>query len=119
MTPRDKSLIHHLAEKVMGWRVDDEHIVPGDLFVRDGAVWIERRDRERHWNPLESWADAGMVWERVREMGIQLDLIASSDRWFGRIWQGPASTQYQATSAPRAISEAVAFATGWVEEIEL
>ena len=105
---RDRRVVEHLATKVMGWTPwsgDQFRYVTKDTY---GTYRLGTID-------LDSWADAGMVWERAREMGIQLDLIGA-DKWFGRIWNGPNSVQYLGDSGPRAICEAIYRATGGTEE---
>lgn len=96
-TDRDAALVRHLAERVMGCTPDQ----------------IERWGLDPHWNPLDSWADAGMVWERARKMGIWIEL-SGADNWratFDRA--GGSYITLPCDSGPRAISEAVGRATGF------
>jgi hypothetical protein len=100
---RVRSLVEWLAEKVMGWRSSG------------GGIFQEENGKGQGIG-LDSWKDSGMVWERAREMGLRLELRGYADSWEA-IWSvsgGPwrANTF---SSGPRAISEAVALATGWKE----
>jgi hypothetical protein len=93
-TDRDRSLIEHLMTKVLGSRYRKEFGMP--YFNLD----------------LNSWADAGMVWERAREMGHEIMLVGVPlESWMAG---QPMSDEPEIhDSGPRAICEAVARATGW------
>ena len=106
-TDRDAALMRHLAERVMGWKL----IAPNALSWDCGDGLPYRFDID-----LDSWADAGMVWEKAREKGIILSLSGIGDRWrvsqtktYVDEWMLDSKTG----SGPRAICEAVAKATGW------
>jgi hypothetical protein len=95
----DRSLVEHLATKVMGWDERER------LICQHGP----------HPFGLDSWADAGTVWGKARERGIELHLVGSPrHEWEGRYV--PETSMYQinfANSGPRAICLAVARATNW------
>jgi hypothetical protein len=111
-TNRDRSLVEHLKLKVMGWH-------------RDGAAWWTRegglvlRGIWDTWNPLEPSAATWMVWERAREMGIDLYLHAPPRQpWeaFQEAVLDVPDMGRTADSGPRAICEAIGKATGFVDD---
>jgi hypothetical protein len=115
---RDRSLVKWLAENVMGWHAGIYNGVQvwGDKYGEQRAYALYHNRTVEAWNPLTSWADAGMVWEKAREKELRLELRGYADSWEA-IWSvsgGPwrANTF---SSGPRAICEAVARATGWKE----
>lgn len=96
-------LIRHLAEKVCNLQYRAKGM-PGD--ARPLAPW--------NWNPLDSWADAGVVWEKARKMGLHVVLICSQKEKDWCAWAGKEKI-IRSDSGPRALCEAVALATGWKE----
>lgn len=70
----DDQIIREVAEKVMGWKI----------HARNTAHWTDAekwndcdytfRASVNDWNPLNSWAEAGRVIERMRELGWMLQL---------------------------------------------
>jgi hypothetical protein len=106
MPSDDRSLKGHLATKVMG------------CHRPQGCNWWYNADGmavfHDQWQPLDSWADAGMVWEKARGMGIRLELHGRPESTWYCSWK----PTYCVTedSGPRAICEAIARATGFEEE---
>jgi hypothetical protein len=95
---RDYSLVEHLATKVCG-------------------IW-DYKQGETVFYPLDSWADAGMVWEKARKMGIYIMLRGAPALEWGAYYpddDGFVLAFVSSNSAPRAICGAVAMATGWKE----
>lgn len=100
-TDRDRSLVEHLA-KVMGWersRGEGRYTIER-WRAKDGA-WFPLS-----WSPLDSWADAGMVIDKVDNVGFG----KAGGTYVASVVEAVASR-----SGPRAICEAVAKATGYVE----
>jgi len=58
----DQRLIRFLAERVMGWIIQQNHY--GDFHAGDKRL-MDGMTGKWDWNPAESWADAGMLWEKV------------------------------------------------------
>ena len=95
-TDRDAAIVRHLAQVVMGWQSSHSDYQRGP------------------WNPLDSWADAGAVWEKAREMGTYRWLSAQPGfQWAMFDPNVEDDLGSQADSGPRAICEAVARATGY------
>ena len=63
-----------VAEKVMGWESD---IIPDGVSAwswKPGRLHIHKMYEEKaRWDPLESWADAGRVIDRMFELDWQLE----------------------------------------------
>jgi hypothetical protein len=107
MTQTDKSLVEHLATRVMGWN-------------RQGSIylWFDSAGHPIRTNDinLDSWADAGQVWEKAREMGHTLTLLGfpdEQDKHLARAGCPGSFGEAFSASGPRAICEAVARATGY------
>jgi hypothetical protein len=113
---RDESLEKFLAESVMGWEWCE-----GNAMTMFAGRWEEPNGGThlpQFWNPLKSWSDAGQLWERVREKGLQLQLSGWPKEWFAAfVWRAAPSVRgdVSADSGPHAITEAIARATGWEE----
>ena len=58
--------IDAIAEKVMGWAKSDVYVCCWQWFEGD---LLCHRDMN-HFNPYESWADCGMVIDRMKEWGF-------------------------------------------------
>ena len=124
LAERDRSLVEHLATKVMGW-----HTGSG----LSSAWFSERKDYpstfvhwKENWNPLSgpnAGNDAMALWEKARavypEWGIKLETLAGGSRYDAYIWRpfekDGKNILIQSSSATRAIAEAMALATGWEE----
>lgn len=75
----DKEMVRILAERVMGWTY-------WDGGFSDESLWMLNDDVVRRafdWNPLESWADAGMLLNRLVELKVFAGLQYSyrSETW--------------------------------------
>ena len=103
---RKQSQIRWLATKVMGW----------EPYKR--GEWFDTHEGHASTIRLDSWADAGMVWERAREMEVRVILAGDMDTWEAEVYPegGWIGLVCHAVSGPRAICEAVAKATGFLEE---
>ena len=109
-TNRDAALIEHLAIAVMGWYQESINGAP--------CWWASTLPQARvsQWNPTNCGSAMMQVWEAARRKGIYVEL-----RCRYQDWQAQWPDKYQifqsvcASSGPRAICEAVAKATGWVE----
>jgi len=117
---RDQSLVRFCAETVMGWR---PRIHPGGVIL---LYWDDKDQRYifgSHWNPLDSWADAGMLWEKAREKGTEVELIGRIEP-FSKPWDVTAANSEEdiftgfAHFGSRAITEVIARAFGWKPEGE-
>lgn len=114
---RDEAITRHLMEKVMGWKHFTASAVDWDNLT---DWWADAFGRIRShgacpWRPLDSWQDAGAVWERAAEMGygpIVLIFSKTDKQWCAWVDKGKI---VKADSGPRAICEAIAMATGWKE----
>lgn len=124
---RDESMVKHLAEKVMGLRAGvvlgangysyPPELALGELFTLSGfpgEIRVRTSTGDYQWNPLANITlgkgQAMEVWERARKMGIWLHVTNLND---GR-WRAYCTCGMQVSaSGPRAIVEAVAWATGW------
>ena len=113
----DRSLVEHLATKVMVFPPDDPVCYCGETYSRHSIYEnhpFTVMEDPHPWNPLDSWADAGMVWDTARARGIWLRLSGVRDGWVAvNIETGDGQLR---DSGPRAICEAVAKATGWEPE---
>lgn len=92
---RDRSLKEHLTKTVLGTRFREKFGMP-------------------HINlDLDSWADAGMAWDKARERGLRISLYGGA-MWCG-VWHKAIAVQIatEYVSGPRALCEAIALATGW------
>jgi len=90
---KHESLARFAAENVMGWSPDSA--------------------AARNFNPAESWADAGVLWEKAREKGIFITLSGQPvGPWIGQGIRADASSD----SGPRALSLAIAKAFGYGEQ---
>lgn len=119
MTRRDESMIRHLAGKVMGWQIEYTNSKKRALVSHgDGTyrlLWTNHSDESAMlWRPRDSWADAGMVWERAREIGHEIMMCGVPLEGY-MAGQPMSDTPVKADSGPRALCGAVAKATGWVE----
>jgi hypothetical protein len=102
---RDRSLVEHLATQVLGLK---KCVIP-----RMNEVFFENDDGGLVRLNLGSWTDAGMVWEKAREMGIDVCLrgVAPHGDWQAYDTNSDACSIFS-DSGPRAICEAIARATG-------
>lgn len=107
-TDRDAALVRHLATRVMGWKP----FVYGGFS--DGSPGILDFG-------LDSWADAGMVWERARKSrGFVVDLlihIYGAARKAGCTVEEEADDTFMwflQNATPRLLCEAIGRATGFV-----
>ena len=106
----DAALVEHLA-KVMGWTKQDY------AHPHVGSFWKTGKDiiSAIAWNPLGSWADAGMVIDKL-QAGARRDSKAYYIlRATGRELLLQDGDEFMLHSGPRAICEAVARASGWHE----
>ena len=105
-----------VAEEVMGWEDD---VIPEGIPAwswKPAGYYGEHKRRmpKRDWNPLESWAGAGRVIERMHEVGWELRLeyhgnlaAAHYDNIYGTV-----SGYGEARHIPKAISLAALRALG-------
>ena len=116
----DQRLIRFLAEKVMRWPRYEDWVLEkqqAEGYYADNYVCY----RERGWNPLDFWTDAGMLWEKAAKVGksIHLELEPFSVKGLCRDWQhGELVPMLCADSGPHALSFAIARAFGYEEEGE-
>ena len=111
---RDESIIRFAAEKVMGWQWIDGCTATPDLFANMlPAHWENEHGIAYYpgdWNPLELWCDAGMLWEKARNVSLAHVLGGG---WIANA-RGVHATSVD--SGPCAIAEAIVKAFGWEEE---
>jgi len=112
---RDQSLVRFCAETVMEWT---PRMHPGSDIL---LYWEDVNQRYvfgSHWNPPNSWADAGQVWEKAAKkhvLGLKLG-PAIRPNAKATVYEITGITVPYGTSGPRAITEAVARAFGWQPE---
>jgi hypothetical protein len=111
---RDESIVRFAAEKVMGW-----HKLPAPT-----DSWLSHDGRfaaPPNWNPLDSWADMGMLWEKAAGLGVTLRVTctATMQTWSAVAVSAdnnaPVRCVEDDNSGPRAITEAIVKAFGWKE----
>jgi hypothetical protein len=110
-TERDKSLVEWLAAKVMGWersRGEGRYAIER-WYAKDGA-WFPLS-----WNPLDSWADAGMLITTLQETASIDSKAYYLLHTIGRSLLLKDGNLMMMHLMPRAICEAIARATGWEE----
>ena len=88
-------IAREVAEKVMGWTVQDTK----KLYYYEPAILIS------DWNPAERWDHAGMVVEKMKQLGWKFHL---ADGMFGMnylcaFYRGSHSDSLQADTAQMAI----------------
>ena len=64
----DEQIIELLATKVMGWQPRPQ---PEGWFVRDHFPFF--------WDPLNYWADAWQLLERLADLGCNVDFLSYND----------------------------------------
>jgi len=118
MTDAQKqSLIRHLAG-VMEWTCQPSCPVDG----YSSTSFLDEYGHERRLDPT-SWLDAGMVWERAREMGVYVTLHGNPKEGWKAYYpidlhRSLTLERADADSGPLALCLAVARATGWEEPCE-
>ncbi len=102
----DRSLVEHLATRVLGW----------ETLHNTGLWFLETRadgTKRTRILDLDSWADAGMVLERSQVLGVSEKVANEVAKITGGQFELWLFLKY---ATPRIICEAVALATGWVRE---
>lgn len=118
MEKRNNDLVKHICEHVMGWNIGD----PAGLGV---PAWF-RPDgtcaASFGWNPETSWADAGLVLDKMREMGYAGGIIADGKGYWAEFIRRGGTAKYgdnavrAIATGPAAITMAAARATGYTEK---
>lgn len=86
-----RELIRELAEKVMGWTLRPERPTQVsehqyyEWSVGELVIWPHWGSHGKRWDPTESWSDAGMIVEWMRELGFRYSIgSAFGDGWDGK-----------------------------------
>lgn len=72
--PTDREIVQVIAEKVMGWELVVATFSEGITATSYGGKlqwWSDKPDQWAGFNPLESWADAGMVLDKLPKLGLR------------------------------------------------
>ena len=94
---KNESLACFAATKVMGWSADSA--------------------AARDFNPAESWADAGVLWETARERGMYFALESSGRDWIASSLQNEYVWRFvKASTGPAALTKVVCRELGWKGE---
>lgn len=115
-----KDKIKFLAEKVMGWSVKAVHGYKCDYFLNDAkGTCVGTSD---NWNPYESWADCGMLIEKVKNKYLGMDIVFQKagfeyHKWGCRLFGGGDVVKMIYNDSPtHCITEAILRAYGYKEE---
>lgn len=118
-TVADRPLVRHLVERVMGGGL--RH-VGGGLIVRFSDGYhrcIEGYSTFHFWLPLDSWADAGMIWQKIQKDPALCESV--SDRLEETAIEAGCHEGREplwwvvSKLTPRIFCRAVALSTGWKE----
>jgi hypothetical protein len=113
LTPEQRRAVTEWLAKVMGWELRTTSRggvlagpVGGGIFCLSGPSFMPR------WSPLDSWQDAGQVWEKAQFKGYYIKLCNQQmgSPWFADVQR--CNDISFGDSGPLAISLAVFRATG-------
>ena len=93
---KNENLARFAAKQVMGWS-------PDSAAARD-------------FNPAESWADAGMLWEKAAEHGMYFSLESGYRQWRVIPQQDDDPYITASNTGPDALTKAICRAFGWKGE---
>ena len=109
----DQKIIQFLAEKVMGWKLETNYY--GDLVAKGYGTLQDGMTGTWYWNPLEFWADAGMLWEKVPLLAVSgLMCTPTGPKYSASLYDKNAKfIHVWADTVPLVVSKAIATAFGY------
>ena len=111
----DQRLIRFLAEKVLGWQVEQNSRATIARGADGTVVCLDGHSSCRYWNSLDSWADAGMLWEKVPFLSVRgLMCTPTGPKYSTSLYDKNAKfIHVWADTVPLVISKALATAFGY------